>query len=334
MRADPQLPDADPERSVAAIDLGTQTALLVIVRAEPDGTLEVVEDHAFAAKLGAGLGRGPGADGRLAASARERTRDVLATFARRIALHGIPSERVHAVGTAVLRRAVDASDFVREVHAACGLAIDVVGGADEARYSWLGATAFPRPRRNAPAPACDALIDVGGGSAEIVGPMGAFVGSLDIGAAWLTERFASDPRTGEYAPGAFARLEAEVAAAAAALPRARARQAVLVGGGAVNLGSLVRAAPAFDHRLAEGVAVDAERVAGLARDLARASHAERLDLPIEAERAAALPAGFAVMAALLRHLGDPAATVTTRGLRHGVALELARRCFGLAGTPS
>jgi exopolyphosphatase/guanosine-5'-triphosphate,3'-diphosphate pyrophosphatase len=313
--ADPQLPEADPHHTVAAVDLGTQTALLTIVRFDARGVPEVVEDHAFLARLGAGLS----SDGTLAATSRERTREVLATFARRIALHGVPAGRVRVVGTAVLRRARDARAFVDEVRHTCGLSIDVVDGAEEARLSWLGATEFtPNDLRY------DALVDVGGGSAELVGPGGVFLGSLEIGGVWSTERFAARPAVGEYDEVGWEARERHVLAAVATLPVRAASTPVAVGGGAVNLASLVRGARAFDHRLADGTRVEHGAVCALARRLARLSHEERLDLPIEAQRAAVLPAGLFAIGALVRHLGAAAVYTTGRGLRHGVALELVR----------
>lgn len=313
--ADPQLPDADPAHTVAAIDLGTQTALLTIVRFDARGVPDVVEDHAFLARLGAGMSKGH----ELALESRERTRDVLATFARRIALHGVPQRRVRVVGTAVMRRARDARDFADEVQRTCGLAIEVVDGAEEARLGWLGATEFvPSDVR------FDALVDVGGGSAELVGPGGAFLGSLELGAVWLTERFAQDRAAGEYDRAGWSALEDHVRAAVATLPAQRAVAPVAVGGGAVNLASLARGTSAFDHRLAEGTRLAPQAILEHARRLAGLTHEERLDLPIEAPRAAVLPAGLFAIGALVEHLRAPVLHVTGRGLRHGAALELVR----------
>jgi len=205
------------------------------------------------------------------------------------------------------------------VRQTCGLSIDVVDGAEEARLSWLGATEFaPSHVRY------DALVDVGGGSAELVGPGGVFLGSLEIGGVWLTERFATRPATGEYDDAGWEALERHVLAAVATLPVRAASAPVAVGGGAVNLACLARGARAFDHRLAEGACVEHGAVLALARRLARLSHEERLDLPIEAQRAAVLPAGLFAIGALVQHLGAPAVHLTGRGLRHGIALELVR----------
>jgi len=306
--ADAQLPDADPENAVAAIDLGTQTALLLVARRREDGSLDVLEDHAFAARLGEGMG----ADGALAPDSVERTLDVLATFARRIALHGLAPERVRAVGTAVLRRARDRDAFVACVAEACGLAIQVVDGADEARLAWEGAVGDA---------AVDALIDIGGGSTEVVTDGGAVVRSIEVGARWLDEALVAEGLGPDAAPTFVARaLERDGSLSRGDAPAVES--AVVAGGTGVNLGSLVAGGAAFDHRVAEGRAIDARDATHWAERLGALDLEDRLDHPIEPARAAVLPAGLWILAGVLERLGPRRTTVTTRGVRHGVARRL------------
>jgi exopolyphosphatase / guanosine-5'-triphosphate,3'-diphosphate pyrophosphatase len=315
-----QLPDAAPATSVAAIDVGTHTALLLIARQLDDGRLETVEDHAFAARLGAGMSE----DGDLSSESRQRTLDVLTTFARRIELHGIPNSAVSAVSTAVLRRARDRAAFCDDVRRATGLELRIIEGAEEARLSWKGAAHT----------AAAALVDVGGGSTEILGPDGQFVASVLVGAAWSTERFGTggvELPGGGFDSTAMGRLEEYADAAfVAAGVTARAADAApgvatLVGGAAVNLGCLVAEAEAFDHRVGEGVEATSAQAAHWARRLAALSLEDRYDLPIEPDRAAVLPAGLALLGRALVHMGLKRGRVTGRGLRHGLALELAAR---------
>lgn len=305
--ADAQLPDADPANSVAVVDLGTQSALLLIARERADGSLEELEDHAFAARLGASMD----STGRLAPASVERTFDVLVTFARRIALHGIAPERVRAVGTAVLRRAREADGFVARVRAELGLPLEVIDGDAEARLGWDGAAG----------PDVDALVDVGGGSSEVVTDSGARVRSFDVGAGWLTETWAPERGDGPcpHEPPVDA---IDAALTGAALEGARGGRVVLVGGSAVNLGCLVAGAQAFDHRVAAGVEVDAEAARTWARRVGELGLEDRLDLPVEPTRADVLPAGLWILARLLERLDPSRATVSTRGLRHGLARTL------------
>lgn len=301
--ADAQLPDADPDNAVAAIDLGTQTALLVIARTGADGALDVLEDHAFAARLGEGMGP----EGELAPESVARTLDVLATFARRTQLHGLTSERVRCVGTAVLRRAADADAFLARARAECGLTIEVVDGSEEARLAWSGAVG----ERGA-----QALVDIGGGSTEIVTDAGRTVRSIDVGARWLDDALArigpgADPRA--LVADAFDRHDG-----LAPVPG----EIVVAGGTGVNLGSLVAGGVAFDHRVADGRAITASDAAHWAERLSALELEDRLDHPIEPARAQVLPAGLWILAGVLERLAPHVARVTTRGVRHGVAQRL------------
>lgn len=60
------------------------------------------------------------------------------------------------------------------------------------------------------------------------------------------------------------------------------------------------------------------RVAEWAERLNRTPLAERRALPIEADRAAVLPAGLACLAAAVQRLGARELQVSGRGLRYGV----------------
>lgn len=311
--SDAQLPDADPAHTVAAVDLGTQTALLLVARRAADGSVGAVEDHAFAARLGASMS----ADGRLDPTSVERTLDVLRTFARRIALHGIAQEKVGAVGTAVLRRATDAAAFVERVRTETGLELEVIDGAREARLGWEGAAGGTGSE-------VDLLVDVGGGSSEVVTEGGATVVSFDVGAGWLTETWAAGAGDGP-APSRPPTDLIEAALAGTDLSDARGGRAVLVGGSAVNLGCLESGAEAFDHRLADGRLVDAASARRWAARVGELALEDRLDLPIEPTRAAVLPAGLWILAVLLERLGPREARVSTRGVRHGLAGRLLGR---------
>ncbi len=298
---------------VAAIDLGTNTALLLVARLDDRGRLEVVEDLCRTPRLGAGLAlRGtidPEAEGRAVAALME--------FAGRIRAHGIAPSRVRVVGTAVLRRARDGAQSAQRIAQATGLALEVIPESEEAR---LGALAMA-----AEGAGPDALVvDVGGGSTEVACAELRLSRSIPIGAVVLSEEFLGEqpPR-----PGGWGALRAATRAAATRLPGscAGARPCFAIGGSAVNLACLDGGFDRFDAARAEGAAVDAERVGEWADRLAALSLPERLALPLEAERAAILPAGLAALAAVAERLGARRLWVSGRGLRYAIARELLGR---------
>ncbi len=288
----------------AAIDLGTNTTLLLVARAS-GAELEVVHDECQTPRLGAGIAT----RGTLDPAARERTIQVLAHFAQKLDTLQVARERTRVVGTAVLRRASDAREFVAAVRARVGLDVEILPAEDEAR---LGALAV-----EAEGVGPDALVvDVGGGSSEIACTALDLRRSVPIGAVVLSEMFpaASD----------FERMIEHARSAVAAFPEgvARGRTVVALGGTAVNLACLALDLPRFDARAAEGVLVDTARARQWAERLARMPAAARLALPLEAERALILPAGLTCLAATLERIGAANLRVSGRGLRFGVLREI------------
>jgi exopolyphosphatase/guanosine-5'-triphosphate,3'-diphosphate pyrophosphatase len=90
----------------------------------------------------------------------------------------------------------------------------------------------------------------------------------------------------------------------------------------VHLAHLAGGRGSFDPAAVEGARVDAAAARAWAGRLARLDLAARVVLGVEPERADVLPAGLAVLAAVLDRLGAAQVRVSGRGLRHGIALDL------------
>src|SRR5690606_5244253 len=166
---------ASPVTAAAAIDIGTNSLRLLVV----DG------DHQRRRTRIAGLGRGLDVTGHLAPKGRQRALEILSEYRAEMDAAGVDWFR--AVMTAVGRRASDARDFCQEAAAILGEEPQIISGVEEARLSYAGAIGD-----------LDGgdwtVVDIGGGSTEIVGPAGAEsfdVGSVVLTDAYLTERPAS-----------------------------------------------------------------------------------------------------------------------------------------------
>ncbi|MEI8080046.1 MAG: hypothetical protein WCH61_10515 [bacterium] len=180
---------------------------------------------------------------------------------------------------------------------------------------------------------------IGGGSTELAaGVAGDYRAglSVNIGCVRLMERFglenaaASDAVaaaraaiTAALAPACAQVLRAAFAdSATIALPRPPV-PVVLATGGTANIAAAALTAGAccgvFDHHTRLGLnAVEATALHLLTLDVA--ARARQPGVP--ADRAAVLPTGMLILAAALRLLGAATATVSTRGLRYGLALRL------------
>ncbi len=289
---------------VGAIDLGTNTALLLVARETEPGGFEVVLDHCLTPRLGAGLAE----RGTLDQAAVERALEALATFARRLAELNVDARRTRVVSTAVLRRARDAQAFVELARARTGLSIEIVSGEEEARLGEIAVAAEGVSRDTV-------VVDVGGGSTEVSCAALGFRHSLPLGAVVLAE---SSP------PERYLDLATR---AAEALPRglAAGRDVVVLGGTGVNLACLALRFTRFDHEAAEGARVETSEARRWAERLAATQLEDRYALPIERERAGILPAGLSVLAAVLERSEAKSFRATGRGLRFGVARELLAR---------
>lgn len=310
--AGPRSPQPASGALRASLDLGTQSALLLIAQCRADGSWEVLEDHCSSARLGAGAA----ADGSLSEIAQERCLDVLRTFERRVRLRGIEPGAVRAVGTAVLRNAPNRSQFVTRVEAELGFRLAVIPGSLEGQLGYLGAFGA----NSGPLPGF--LVDLGGGSSELAWERGQRCISVPYGAVLATERCVGAAAAAEPLGGdTWLRLEAAARAAASGFPEGLCDQGAdlrLIGGSASNLACLELGLESFDARLAEGALVSAEGAWRQARRLAALGLEARQDLPIEPDRALTLVAALVGIGAILERVGAKSARVTGQGLRQGL----------------
>lgn len=166
--------------TVAAIDIGTNSVLLLVAKKTDKDNFDVLADEAEVTRLGEGLS----ANGFLKDSAMERTIAVLKRYIDIAKQHNY--EKVVAVGTEALRRASNARSFVDRVKDECGIDIDIISGEREAELTFEpSARDFGRDIT---------LIDIGGGSTEFIA--GGKKISVRIGAVTMLERFLhGDPVT-------------------------------------------------------------------------------------------------------------------------------------------
>ena len=108
------------------------------------------------------LGQGVDREGRLGEGAMQRTVEVLAEFRQVMDRLGVT--RTRATATAAARDASNTAEFARRVTEVLGTAPEVLDGEEEGRLTYLGATS-ELDRAEGPY----LVIDVGGGSTELVG---------------------------------------------------------------------------------------------------------------------------------------------------------------------
>ena len=302
---------------VAAVDQGTNSIRLLVAEPGGAGFTELARDMVITR-----LGQGVDATGVLADEAVDRTLAVLATYVRRARALG--AERIRVGATSAVRDASNVGRFAEEVRRLARSDLEVITGDHEAALSFLGATWDLGPER-----APFAVIDVGGGSTElVVGEKPGRAGSsrsTRMGSVRFTERFlASDPPAAEE----LARLIAEAERLLdqevdPAVPVREASTLIAVGGTAttaqaVAMGLEVDDPDAIDRSTL--ALADAERT--LER-LARMTVAERSALSVMPPgRGEVIVAGVAILVAAMRRFGFDAALVSETDILDGLVLEL------------
>ena len=296
----------------AAYDIGSNSILLLVADVHPDGTVSPLLDEIRITRLGKGVD----ASGRLSCEAAERSLEALRELSN--LCRGLRPALTAAAGTSALRSASNARDFLQSASDILGTPVRVISGQEEAGLSWAAVASDTAMRLRAQA----MVVDVGGGSTEVVtltdgGPAAM---SVEMGAVRLTERLApGDPWTGEDVASAAA-IASEVFGSA--LGGMKADQLAGVGGTIVSLACVQMGAR--DLAIVHGSDLTAGHVSSLARRLAAQTLSERRQTPgLEPERADVIVAGAIIYQTLLETLGLTSVTVSTRGLRYGVALKAA-----------
>jgi len=301
-------------KRAAAVDIGTNSVLLLVAERGAEGRLSPVREEAEITRLGRGVDR----TGVLSPEGMEATLAVLARFASDARASG--AQRLVVTATSAARDARNGEEFLRGARERAGAEVEILSGEEEARLGYL-AVASEFADRAGP----DGLlaIDVGGGSTEFVHGVGTTVryrASLDVGSVRLTERcvHTDPPSVGEQQA-----VRAAVEQAMTVLPAfPDAVTVVGVAGTVTSLFALAHGIEPYDAARVHRGWIDREEVALVRARLCSLPLEERRRLPgIQPRRADVLPAGAILFEAALHRLGARGAWVSDRGLRWGVLID-------------
>ncbi|MBQ7349196.1 MAG: Ppx/GppA family phosphatase [Clostridia bacterium] len=172
---------------IAIIDLGSNTARLLLIEVSDNGYFQIVDKLKKAPRLGEGIER----DGFLKPERIKETIRTLKMFRKLCDVNGI--ERIIAVATAAVRRAKNQRSFLDEVSATCGIKLRVLSAEEEALYVYRGViNTMDIPK--------GIILEIGGGSTKIIYYNRRNLlnyATLPFGAITLTELFSEDGLTPE-----------------------------------------------------------------------------------------------------------------------------------------
>jgi exopolyphosphatase/guanosine-5'-triphosphate,3'-diphosphate pyrophosphatase len=282
----------------ACVDIGTNTTRLLVAERDGGRLREVVAVRRF-------LPLAPDERGAIPADAVAALAAIVAGHARVAQQHGVSDVRV--VGTAAVRAASNRDELCAAVRSACGVHVEVLTGEQEAQLAFTGALATVA----SPPPGAIGVIDIGGGSCELVtGTVADGVTwwrSVPIGSGTLAARhLRSDPP--ELAELAAARAEIDTALEEVDPP---VTELVLVVGGSATTLAAASGGELEPASIARILAVL------LAEPAAEA--AKRLGLHVE--RVRLLPAGLLALEAAWGAFGQAPLQIARGGLREGVVMR-------------
>jgi exopolyphosphatase/guanosine-5'-triphosphate,3'-diphosphate pyrophosphatase len=305
---------------IAAIDIGTNSIHMIVVRVRPDLSFEVIDREKEMVRLGAG-----GLDGRsLTPTAMTSALQTLTKFRRLADSHKV--DEIVAAATSAIREADNGGDFIAQVGKKTGIQIRVISGTEEARLIHMAAV-YGVHIEGSPA----VVVDIGGGSIEVTLGTASHLTharSFKLGVIRLTERFV---RTDPLAKGDERRMtkyiNKEIGAHLDSIAERRFERVIGTSGTILSLGelALTGSAPPDSVDL-RNQRVPAKTIHRLRKQLVSADLDARLHMDgLDPRRADIVVAGAVLLDAVLRRLGADEITLCDLALREGLVLDYIHR---------
>ena len=305
---------------IAAIDIGTNSVHMIVVRVRPDLSFEVIDREKAMVRLGAG-----GLDGKeLTTEAMGAALQALSKFKRLAESHTV--DKILAAATSATREARNGGEFLSRIEAETGIRPRVITGAEEARLIHLAAV-YGVDVGSARA----VVIDIGGGSTEITLGTATSVQaarSFKIGVIRLTERFVkSDPLSGRDEQKLSKHILSEIDRHCEQITSTGFDRVIGTSGTILSLGTVATAMSdgAIPNEL-RNLRVGAKQIRRLRKEVVGLSLAQRLTIPgLDPRRADLVVAGGVLLDTILRRLGAEDITLCDLALREGLVLDYIRR---------
>jgi exopolyphosphatase/guanosine-5'-triphosphate,3'-diphosphate pyrophosphatase len=305
---------------IAAIDIGTNSIHMIVVKVRPDLSFEIIDSEKEMVRLGAG-----GLDGRrLTPTATTAALQALTKFRRLADSHKV--DEIVATATSATREAENGGDFIAEVERQTGIRVRVISGTEEARLIHLAA-GYGVDIGGTPA----VVIDIGGGSVEVT--LGTathltLAQSFKLGVIRITERFVrSDPLSGRDERRLVKHINRTAGAYLDQVAGRGFERVIGTSGTILSLGALALSEEAGttpqelrNHR------VPAKAIRRIRKRLASIDLDARLHLHgLDPRRADIAVGGSVLLDTLLRRLGAEDLTLCDLALREGLVLDYIHR---------
>ncbi len=305
---------------IAAIDIGTNSIHMIVVRVRPDLSFEVIDREKEMVRLGAG-----GLDGRsLTPTAITAGLQTLAKFRRLADSHTV--DEIVASATSATREADNGGDFIAEVERQTGIRVRVISGTEEARLIHLAA-GYGVDIGGSSA----VVIDIGGGSVEVTlgtATQLTMAQSFKLGVIRLTERFVrSDPLSEHDERRLVKHINKETGAYLNEIAGRGFDRVIGTSGTILSLGALALSAEGGE-RLEDlrNRRVPTKAIRRIRKRLSAVDIEARLHMPgLDPRRADIAVGGSILLDTLLRRISAEELTLCDLALREGLVLDYIHR---------
>ena len=299
---------------IGIIDLGSNTARLVIAELFADGHYIVLDELKESVRLGQDMDR----DGFLKPQRIAETIKTLKMFKRLCDASGV--DRIIAVGTAAVRRAKNQRSFLDEIQVACNITIRVLSEEEEAVLVYRGViNTMDIPK--------GLILEIGGGSTKIIYYNRRNLlnyASLPFGAVTLTDLFANDSSPQEAA----AHIQEFFTEQLKKLPWLKEvdpeAQMIGVGGSFRNLFKITRLVRKYPLETAHNYRMNTEDFEGIYDMLKALDVDKRKKIKgLSPRRADIMPAAMAIVKSFVSYMDINEFVIGGNGLREGLMLNQA-----------
>jgi exopolyphosphatase/guanosine-5'-triphosphate,3'-diphosphate pyrophosphatase len=303
-----------------AIDIGTNTVLMLIADLREDGVITTLRDEIAFPRLGRGVDK----SNLISRESLGRVLSVLRDYKK--LSDSLGSNKIIACGTSALRDAKNSDEVVQTIREEIGINVEVLSGEEEARWTFLGALTNEdeSPLQSDRDQSRFAVIDIGGGSTEITTGTPSHADkrhSVDVGCVRLTERYL---QSSPPSPNELQRAAASVQKALAELDEIDPTTCGLVGvaGTLTTLAALDQNLSKFEAARVDGHVLLLERIKKIFEQLRTQTVRQLQSSPvISSGRADVLLAGILILIEFMTSRRFDQIKVSARGLRYGLLLR-------------
>ncbi len=306
-------------KTLAAIDIGTNTFKLLIAEISKDGLKEVYSERIITR-----LGSGVSINNTLNEVAMENGLAALSKF--RSVISNFQIDAISAVGTSALREAINSDLFLTKAKIQAGFDIRIISEKEEAIMTSIGMLMDLSTSETY------LLIDIGGGSTEFIFiKAGTIISthSLCLGVMYYADKYMKHDPLHQTDITSMNRNIVEAVENVKLVKKEFSGASVLVGtGGTVTtLSAIAQGLEYFNRDKIHNYHLSLDKVGGISSDISYVSSVERAGkYPIlEPSRLDIIVPGTLILKTIMVTFGFKEVIVSDNGLRKGLFIDLYRR---------